>query len=126
MQDEIFGPIIPVVEYETIDEAFEIIKSFEKPLAAYLFSNNNKIKDRFLSEIPFGSGGINDAVMQNNNSNLPFGGVGNSGMGRYHGKYSFECFSHFKAVLDKSNFFESDLKYYGHSDRQMKLIKKLS
>ncbi|MCG8322784.1 MAG: aldehyde dehydrogenase family protein, partial [Cytophagales bacterium] len=62
MQDEIFGPIIPVVEYETIDEAFEIIKSFEKPLAAYLFSNNNKIKDRFLSEIPFGSGGINDAV----------------------------------------------------------------
>ncbi|MCG8321865.1 MAG: aldehyde dehydrogenase [Cytophagales bacterium] len=126
MQDEIFGPILPVVEYETIDEAFEIIKSFEKPLAAYLFSNNNKIKDRFLSEIPFGSGGINDAVMQNNNSNLPFGGVGNSGMGRYHGKYSFECFSHFKAVLDKSNFFESDLKYYGHSDRQMKLIKKLS
>lgn len=126
MQDEIFGPIIPVVEYETIDEAFEIIKSFEKPLAAYLFSNNNKIKHRFLSEIPFGSGGINDAVMQNNNSNLPFGGVGNSGMGRYHGKYSFECFSHFKAVLDKSNFFESDLKYYGHSDRQMKLIKKLS
>ncbi|MDN5212814.1 aldehyde dehydrogenase [Fulvivirgaceae bacterium BMA12] len=126
MRDEIFGPIIPVVEYETIDEAFEIIKSFEKPLAAYLFSNNNKIKDRFLSEIPFGSGGINDAVMQINNSNLPFGGVGNSGMGRYHGKYSFECFSHFKAILDKSNFFESDLKYYGHSDRQMKLIKKLS
>lgn len=126
MRDEIFGPILPVVEYETIDEAFEIIKSFEKPLAAYLFSNNNKIKDRFLSEIPFGSGGINDAVMQNNNSNLPFGGVGNSGMGRYHGEYSFECFSHFKAVLDKSNFFESDLKYYGHSDRQMKLIKKLS
>lgn len=126
MQDEIFGPIIPVVEYETIDEAFAIIKSFEKPLAAYLFSNDDKIKSRFLKEVPFGSGGINEAVMQNNNSNLPFGGVGNSGMGRYHGEYSFECFSHFKAIIDKSNIFESDLKYYGHSDRQMKWIKKLS
>jgi aldehyde dehydrogenase (NAD+) len=126
MQDEIFGPIIPVIEYNTIDEAFQIIKHFEKPLAAYLFSNDADIKNRFLTEIPFGSGGINEAVMQNNNSNLPFGGVGNSGMGRYHGKYSFENFSHFKAILDKANFFESDLKYYGHSDRQMKVIKTLS
>ena len=126
MQDEIFGPIIPVVEYDTLDEAFAIIKSFEKPLAGYLFSNDEAAKERFLTEVPFGSGGINEAVMQNNNSNLPFGGVGNSGMGRYHGKYSFECFSHFKAIIDKSNIFESDLKYYGHSDRQMKWIKKLS
>ncbi len=126
MQDEIFGPIIPVVAYETIDEAFNIIRSFEKPLAGYIFSNDHQSKERFLTEIPFGSGGINEAVMQVNNSNLPFGGVGNSGMGRYHGKYSFECFSHFKAILDKSNIFESDLKYYGHSDKQMNLIKKLS
>lgn len=126
MQDEIFGPIIPVVAYETIDEAFDIIRSFEKPLAGYIFSNDQQAKERFLTEIPFGSGGINEAVMQVNNSNLPFGGVGNSGMGRYHGKYSFECFSHFKAILDKSNIFESDLKYYGHSDKQMNLIKKLS
>ena len=126
MKDEIFGPILPVIEYESIDEAFQIIKSFEKPLAAYLFSNDPIIKDRFLTEIPFGSGGVNEAVMQNNNSNLPFGGVGNSGMGRYHGKFSFENFSHFKAILDKANFFESDLKYYGHSDRQMKVIKTLS
>ena len=126
MQDEIFGPIIPVVAYETIDEAFDIIRSFEKPLAGYIFSNDHQSKERFLTEIPFGSGGINEAVMQVNNSNLPFGGVGNSGMGRYHGKYSFECFSHFKAILDKSNIFESDLKYYGHSDKQMNLIKKLS
>ena len=126
MQDEIFGPIIPVVEYETLDEAFEIIKSFEKPLAGYIFTNEEEAKERFLAEVPFGSGGVNEAVMQNNNSNLPFGGVGNSGMGRYHGKYSFENFSHFKAILDKATFFESDLKYYGHSDKQMNLIKKLS
>ena len=126
MQDEIFGPIIAVLEYETLDEAFEIVKSFEKPLAAYLFSNNKNTKQRFLSEIPFGSGAINDAVMQVSNTNLPFGGVGNSGMGRYHGEYSFECFSHFKSILEKANFFEADLKYYGHSDAQMKWIRTLS
>ena len=125
MQDEIFGPIIAVLEYETLDEAFEIVKRFEKPLAAYLFSNDKATKQRFLSEIPFGSGAINDAVMQITNSNLPFGGVGHSGMGRYHGEYSFECFSHFKSILEKANFFEADLKYYGHSDTQMKLIRAL-
>ena len=126
MQDEIFGPIIAVLEYETLDEAFEIVKSYEKPLAAYLFSNNKNTKQRFLSEIPFGSGAINDAVMQITNTKLPFGGVGNSGMGRYHGKYSFECFSHFKSVLEKANFFEANLKYYGHSETQIKLIRALS
>ena len=125
MQDEVFGPIIAVLEYETLDEAFEIVRQQEKPLAAYLFSNDRAIKNRFLTEIPFGSGCINDAVMQNSNPNLPFGGVGNSGMGSYHGKSSFECFSHFKSVLEKANFFEPNLKYYGHSDKQMKLIRAL-
>ncbi|OUR89090.1 aldehyde dehydrogenase [Gammaproteobacteria bacterium 42_54_T18] len=125
MQDEIFGPIIAVLEYETLDEAFDIVQQQEKPLAAYLFSNDRDIKNRFLSEIPFGSGAINDAVMQNSNSNLPFGGVGNSGMGSYHGKYSFECFSHFKSILEKANFIESNLKYYGHSDKQIKWIRAL-
>ena len=126
MQEEIFGPILPVITYETIEEAFEIIKSIEKPLAAYLFSDSNLIKDRFLSEIPFGSGGINDCVMQVTNPNIPFGGVGNSGMGRYHGKYSFECFSHFKGVLDKPTVIETNLKYYGYSEKQLKVIKALS
>ncbi|WP_353776992.1 aldehyde dehydrogenase family protein [Winogradskyella sp. 3972H.M.0a.05] len=126
MQEEIFGPILPVIEYETIDEAFEIIKRFEKPLAAYLFSDSSAIKDRFLAEIPFGSGGINDCVMQVSNPNIPFGGVGHSGMGRYHGKYSFECFSHLKGVLDKPTVIETNLKYYGYSEKRMKIMKALS
>ena len=125
MRDEVFGPIISVLEYDDLDEAFELIKDFEKPLAAYMFTNDKATKKRFLREIPFGSGCINDAAMQNSNSNLPFGGVGNSGMGRYHGEYSFECFSHMKSILEKSNLIESDLKYYGHSERQMKLIRAL-
>ncbi|MEM8972784.1 MAG: aldehyde dehydrogenase [Pseudomonadota bacterium] len=125
MQDEIFGPIIAVLEYETLDEAFDIVRQLEKPLAGYLFSHDKETKARFLAEIPFGSGAINDAVMQNTNSNLPFGGVGNSGMGRYHGEYSLECFSHMKPVLEKIFDFEPDLKYYGHSDRQLNIIRKL-
>ncbi len=126
MQEEIFGPLLPVIEYATIDEAFEIIKDIEKPLAAYLFSDSNAVKERFLNEIPFGSGAINDSVMQVTNPNIPFGGVGNSGMGRYHGKYSFECFSHFKGVLDKPTVIETNLKYYGYSEKQLKIIKALS
>lgn len=125
MQEEIFGPIIAVIGYDTLDEAFDMIRQIEKPLAGYLFSHDKETKARFLAEIPFGSGAINDAVMQNTNSNLPFGGVGNSGMGRYHGEYSLECFSHMKPVLEKIFDFEPDLKYYGHSDRQLKIIRKL-
>lgn len=126
MQEEIFGPVLPVIEYETLEEAFDIIKSFEKPLAAYLFSNDSEEKDRFLREIPFGNGAINDVVMQISNPNIPFGGVGNSGMGRYHGKYSFECFSNFKGVLDKPTTLETNLKYYGYSEKRMKIMQKLS
>lgn len=126
MQEEIFGPVLPVITYETLDEAFEIIKHFEKPLAAYLFSDSSTIKDRFLNEISFGSGAINDCVMQISNPNLPFGGVGHSGMGRYHGKYSFECFSHFKAILDKPTAIETNLKYYGYNEKKLKLVKLLS
>lgn len=126
MQEEIFGPILPVITYETIEEAFDIIKSFEKPLAAYLFSDSNATKERFLNDISFGSGAINDCVMQISNPNLPFGGVGHSGMGRYHGKYSFECFSHFKAILDKPTAIETNLKYYGYNEKKLKLVKLLS
>ncbi len=126
MQEEIFGPLLPVIVFEDIEEAFEIIKGIEKPLAAYLYSDSSALKERFLHEIPFGSGAINDCVMQVSNPNIPFGGVGNSGMGRYHGKYSFECFSHFKGVLDKPTAIETNLKYYGYSEKQLNIIKALS
>ncbi len=125
MQEEIFGPILPVIEYDTIDEAFAIIRKIEKPLSAYLFSNNKAIKKRFLNEISFGNGAINDCIMQFTNHNLPFGGVGNSGTGSYHGKFSFDCFSHQKAILSKSTWTEPNLKYYEHTDAKMKIIKKL-
>ena len=126
MQDEVFGPILPIIEYETIDQAFDIIKNYEKPLSAYLFSNNQLEKKRFLSELRFGNGGINDSVMQISNANLPFGGVGKSGQGRYHGKYSFECFSHFKSIIDKTPWIEPNIKYYGYNKLKLSMIKMLS
>lgn len=123
MQDEIFGPILPVIEYDTIDEAFALINRYEKPLSAYLFSNDSMTKKRFLNEVRFGNGGINDSVMQISNPNLPFGGVGQSGQGRYHGKYSFECFSHYKAIISKTPLLEPNIKYYGYSKLKMNLIR---
>jgi aldehyde dehydrogenase (NAD+) len=125
MQEEIFGPILAVIDYDTTDEAFEIIKKMEKPLASYLYTNDKNLKNRFLKEIPFGSGGINESVMQISNPNLPFGGVGNSGIGSYHGKYSFNCFSHFKSIIDKPTFIELNLKHYGYNQKKINIFKKL-
>lgn len=109
MQEEIFGPILPVIEYDDVSEAIAIINQKPKPLALYIFSRNRELQKRILNETSSGGVCINDTVMQVGVSSLPFGGVGESGMGRYHGKASFDTFSHFKSVLKKS--FLLDLKW---------------
>lgn len=86
MNEEIFGPILPIIEYETIQEAIDYIHSYEKPLALYLFTNDRKLENRILNQISFGGGCINDTIIHIANSNMPFGGVGHSGIGGYHGK----------------------------------------
>lgn len=125
MQEEIFGPILPVLTYTDLDEAVNLIKDNPKPLALYIFSNNRKIKDKILSEISSGGCVINDTMVHFANSNLPFGGVGNSGIGSYHGKFGFDTFSHFKSVLEKSTIFEPPIKYAPITDVKLKIIKKL-
>ncbi len=125
MQDEIFGPILPVISYSDLDGAIAKIKSRPKPLALYLYTSDKRTKQKVLNEVSFGGGGINDSVMHITNSNLPFGGVGNSGLGAYHGIAGFKAFSHYKSILDKPTWFESQLKYYPFSDWKLKLIKKL-
>lgn len=125
MQEEIFGPILPVVEYNSLDEAIAMTKKFEKPLASYIFTKNSKIKERLLSEIPSGTSAVNDALMQISNGNLPFGGVGASGMGSYHGEFGFKAFSHYRGVLDKPTWFELNLKYFPHTPRKLKFIRKI-
>ena len=123
MQEEIFGPIMPVLEYENIEDVILKIKEKPKPLACYVFTNSKKNKWKILNEISFGGGAVNDAVMHISNSRLPFGGVGDSGTGSYHGEFGFKTFSHFKSVLEKPTWIEPNLKYYPLTDLKLKLIK---
>ena len=125
MQDEIFGPILSVLTFNNFNEALLKISEKEKPLAAYLFTSKNDEKDLFNSQISFGGGCINDVVMHLSNDHLPFGGVGNSGMGNYHGKFGFETFSHQKSVLERVTWGESDIKYPPYTEKKMNWIKKL-
>ncbi|MEH2087439.1 aldehyde dehydrogenase [Nostoc sp.] len=124
MQEEIFGPILPIIEYTDIAEAIALINSRPKPLALYLFSQDKNLQKRVLQETSSGGVCINDTVMQVGVSSLPFGGVGDSGIGNYHGKASFDTFSHKKSVLQNS--FWLDLKWrYAPYQGKLPLIKKL-
>ncbi|UKO99453.1 aldehyde dehydrogenase [Nostoc sp. UHCC 0870] len=111
MQEEIFGPILPVLEYTDITEAIALINSQPKPLALYLFSQNKKLQAQILQETSSGGVCINDTVMQVGVSSLPFGGVGDSGIGSYHGKASFDTFSHYKSVLKNSFWLDLNWRY---------------
>jgi len=123
MQDEIFGPILPVISYENIESIISEIKARPKPLACYVFTNSSEIKSKYLKEISFGGGCINDAVMHITNSNLAFGGVGESGIGAYHGESGFKVFTHYKSVLNKATWFEPNLKYSPQTQYKLKIIK---
>lgn len=125
MQEEIFGPILPILVYKNLDEAIQKVIEGEKPLSAYIFSNNAKEQTKILEKLSFGGGCINDTLMHISNDNLPFGGVGNSGLGNYHGKFGFDTFSHQKAVLNKSIYLEPEIKYPPYSEGKLKILKKL-
>ncbi len=109
MEEEIFGPILPILEYDQISDAIAFVNAQSKPLALYLFSNNKQNQQKILQEVSFGGGCFNDTIMHLGNPELPFGGVGDSGMGGYHGKATFDTFSHRKSVL--KNSFRFDLKW---------------
>ncbi|MDK7753860.1 aldehyde dehydrogenase [Staphylococcus sp. UMB10092B] len=111
MENEIFGPILPIITYDDFDEAIDLIRTKPKPLSLYLFSEDENSSERILNELSFGGGAINDTLMHLANPNLPFGGVGASGIGKYHGKYSFDTFSHDKSYIFKSTRLESSLLF---------------
>jgi len=125
MQEEIFGPVLPIIEFNDIDWTIKMIKDRPKPLALYIFSSSNKMRDKIFHEVSFGGGAVNDAIMHISNPNLPFGGVGNSGMGNYHGKAGFDTFSHYKSILDKSTLIEPPIKYPPYDKWKRKLLKPL-
>ena len=111
MEDEIFGPILPIIEYDDFKEVHDIIKKYSHPLALYIFTKKKEFGRKFLESYPFGGGAINDTVMHIANDRLPFGGVGQSGMGKYHGESTFETFSHFKPYLSKPLWIDPPLRY---------------
>ncbi|CAJ1937753.1 unnamed protein product [Sphenostylis stenocarpa] len=125
MQDEIFGPILPIITVDNIEDCYSIIKSRPKPLAAYLFTNNEQLKKDYVDKISSGGMLINDAVIHVATNGLPFGGVEESGMGCYHGKFSFDSFSHRKSVLYRSFDADSSIRYPPYTPQKGKLLKAL-
>lgn len=123
MGEEIFGPIMPLITYKTIEEAEAFIKARPKPLALYLFTQSKALEDRFLRHVPFGGGCVNDTVLHLATSAMGFGGVGASGMGSYHGIYSFRTFSHEKSVLKKYNWIDMPLRYQPYAAWKDKVIR---
>lgn len=123
MGEEIFGPVIPVITYRSLDQAFEIVRHFEKPLACYVFSEDKQIQHRVLTTLPFGGATVNDVVIHLANNHMGFGGVGNSGMGAYHGKVGFDCFTHYKSTLRKGTWFELPVRNPPFDDTKMKIVK---
>ena len=111
MRDEIFGPILPMLPFDDLAEVVSILNSCPKPLALYIFSNRPQNCQKVIQDVSFGGGCINDTILHFANTNLPFGGVGNSGMGRYHGRSSFDVFSHQKGIFKKSFAYEPPLRY---------------
>ncbi|MFU7516862.1 aldehyde dehydrogenase [Clostridium sp. HCS.1] len=124
MEEEIFGPILPIIEYSTIDDAINYIRSKEKPLALYYFSENKNSINKVLSNVSSGGATVNDTIIHVASSTLPFGGVGLSGIGEYHGKASFDTFSHNKSVIERGTFLELPFRYAPYKNK-LSLLKKL-
>lgn len=123
MQEEIFGPLIPVLTFTDVDEAIETINSHPHPLALYVFTESKKTARRFLNECQFGGGCVNDTIIHLASTSLPFGGVGESGMGSYHGYNGFKAFSHFKGIVDKKTWMDMPIRYQPYSKGAEILLK---
>ena len=124
MQEEIFGPVLPILTYRSLDEAIDFIREREKPLALYVFSRNGRNIRRIHSLCAFGGGCVNDAVIHLSNPRLPFGGVGNSGMGSYHGKRSLETFTHQKSIVKEALWIDLPVRYapFGKKIKLLRLL----
>jgi aldehyde dehydrogenase (NAD+) len=124
MKDEIFGPILPILRYKSEEDLQQVISIYEKPLSLYVFSENKSFAKRIVQNYSFGGGCINDTLIHFTNKKLPFGGVGHSGIGAYHGKFSFAIFSHQKAVVKKGNWLDMPMRYAPYKGK-LKLLKNL-
>ena len=124
MQEEIFGPILPIFTYKRLEEIVAIVKKNPTPLSLYLFTNDKAIEKMIMDNINFGGGCINDTISHVAALNLPFGGIGTSGIGAYHGKAGFDTFSHYKSILKKKNWLDINLRYQPYNDKKLKKVKR--
>lgn len=124
MEDEIFGPVLPILEYTRLEEAIRSINARPKPLALYLFTRDKQVEQQVMTEVSFGGGCINDTISHVASTRLPFGGVGNSGIGGYHGKYSFDLFSHHKSIVKRGTRLDLGIVYPPYGNK-VKLARKL-
>ncbi|MBV9576477.1 MAG: aldehyde dehydrogenase [Gammaproteobacteria bacterium] len=125
MQEEIFGPLLPVMTFKNSDDILPLIKANAKPLALYLFTHNKQQEEKIVKQLSFGGGCINDCLLHIANYHLPFGGVGLSGMGAYHGKYSFETFSHQKGIYKKTRLLDFNLEYPPYHSNKLRWLRNL-
>ena len=125
MQNEIFGPILPIIVYDDKKQMYDILNKYPTPLACYIFTTNKDFMEEVIKSYSFGGGCINDTIIHLAITGLPFGGVGSSGIGQYHGQKSFETFSHYKSIVNKSNRLDINVRYTPYNDKKEKMIKKL-
>ena len=125
MQEEIFGPILPVLTYNSLEEAVSLINSRPRALALYLFTAKREVEQFFLDRVSFGGGCFNDTIMHLSAPSLPFGGVGESGFGSYHGKAGFDAFTHYRSILSKSKLIDIPIRYPPHTELALKFLKRL-
>ena len=124
MKEEIFGPLLPILTYNNDSDLDRIISKYEKPLALYVFSDNYAFSEKIIQKYSFGGGCVNDTVIHFSNKRLPFGGVGHSGIGAYHGSLNFDTFSHKKGIVKKANWLDLPLRYAPYNNNLI-YIKKL-
>jgi len=125
MKEEIFGPALPILPVDNIDAAVQFINSRDKPLALYVFSTNSAVWNKLTEETSSGQLVFNDTISQHSIPTLPFGGIGESGMGAYHGQFGFDTFSHYKAILNKTTWFDLDVRYPPYSDKKLAMVERL-
>ena len=125
MLEEIFGPILPVLTFKTLDEAVSFVNARPHPLALYLFTTDKQTEKRVLDSVRFGGGCVNDTVVHLANAHMGFGGIGDSGMGSYHGHQSFDTFTHYKSILKKFNWLDLPMRYHPYDKKKEKMVRKL-
>ena len=125
MKEEIFGPLLPIIEYDDINNIIRIIKAHEKPLACYVFTRDEDTAKHIINSISYGGGCINDVILQVSNHYMPFGGVGSSGVGSYHGKFGFDTFSHKKSIVWSKTMIDLPIRYAPFNQLKFRILKKI-